>query len=79
MTEDEKQKIIAHLIDNVFVPQLIGELHVFVREYQQNYANAQQFIVLTGLPVGVPLPPLDIRQSSQNLFNNIVNLSKQWQ
>lgn len=72
MEIEQQHQAIQYAVDNCFAPEVALAINSFLMEYSKNVAYAQQFQIITGIPVKPARSVLDLRGAATNLLNNLI-------
>lgn len=70
----DKAKVIAYLIDNVFVPECGKQVDLFLQEYKKDLEFRINYKIVTGHDIEVRKEPivLNFTQPAQHLYRNLI-------
>ena len=71
MDSQDQQKLIVKVVDEVFVPLVLKELHLFLDTYTKEVRFARDMENISGFKVGMPQVFLDIRQPTNALIEHL--------
>lgn len=74
MDETTKRQIVEHLVHDIFMKKHHVALAGFLVQYANNVRNSTALQMQIGLPVQYPPVMLDLREPTEELVNNILNI-----
>ena len=67
----DQDRLIAYVVDTVFIPLVLQEIVKFIEVYKKEHLFARDMEHLSGYKIAVPTITIDIRNATNVLISNL--------
>ncbi len=71
MTDEDKKMVVMHVVEKVFIPDVLIVLHGFIAQLKHQIIYQHEYKQAFGFQIAQPVIPLDLRDAQEHLAESI--------
>ena len=79
MDEADKKMVVAHIVEDIFIPEVVVVLHGFIAKFKEQVVFEHEYHKVTGYHLATPPVFLDLRHAEMHLTDSLATVFKEKQ